>query len=81
MNVIGYSDADWGGCAFSKKSVSNYCVFLGTSLVSWKTKKQKTTSKSFAESEYRCMSVATSDLVWIVGLLQDLQVLITYPVI
>lgn len=63
LNVMGYSDADWGGCVFSRKSVSGYCVFLGTSLVSWKTKKQKTTSKSSAESKYRCMSAAASELV------------------
>lgn len=55
-------------------------MFLGESLVSWKTKKQKTTSKSSAESEYRSMSQATSEIVWIVGVLEDLGVHVPTPI-
>ncbi|XP_057535495.1 uncharacterized mitochondrial protein AtMg00810-like [Amaranthus tricolor] len=58
-----YSDADWGTCAYSGKSLTGYCVFLGQSLISWKTKKQKVTSKSSTEAEYRSMSQTTSELV------------------
>lgn len=43
-----YSDADWSSCQFSSRSLSAYCVYLGDNLVSWKTKKQKTMSKSSA---------------------------------
>ncbi|KAL0308164.1 UNVERIFIED_CONTAM: hypothetical protein Sangu_2991100 [Sesamum angustifolium] len=34
-----YVDADWGACVDSR-SVTSYYVFLGSSLISWKTKKQ-----------------------------------------
>ncbi|XP_074277474.1 uncharacterized protein LOC141601106 [Silene latifolia] len=64
LQVVAFSDADWGQCAFSSKSLSGYCVLLGQSLVSWKTKKQATVSKSSAESEYRSLSYATYELVW-----------------
>ncbi|WOG98596.1 hypothetical protein DCAR_0417940 [Daucus carota subsp. sativus] len=73
LHLTAYSDADWGTCSFSAKSLSGYAVFLGSSLISWKTKKQKTVSKSSAESEYRSMSYTTSELIWIEGLLQDLH--------
>ncbi|XP_021760676.1 uncharacterized protein LOC110725518 [Chenopodium quinoa] len=58
--VIGYSDADWGTCAYSGRSLTSFCVFLGSSLISWKTKKQKVVSKSSCEAELRSMSQTTS---------------------
>lgn len=76
----GYCDADWGSCAFSAKSLSGYAMFLGDSLISWKTKKQKTTSKSTCEAEYRSMSYATSELIWLHGLLADLHVYVPQPI-
>jgi len=49
-------------------------VTLGGSPVSWKTKKQATVSRSYAEAEYRSMAVATSELVWLKSLLTSLGV-------
>lgn len=34
VQLLGFSDADWGGCPDSRKSVTGYCFFLGKSLVS-----------------------------------------------
>uniref|UniRef100_A0A803LWA5 Uncharacterized protein n=1 Tax=Chenopodium quinoa TaxID=63459 RepID=A0A803LWA5_CHEQI len=80
LEMKGYSDADWGGCQFSSRSLSAYTVFLGSCLVSWKTKKQRSVSKSSAESEYRSMSVTNSEMEWLHDLLEDLQVKIELPV-
>lgn len=80
LQLSAYSDADWGTCSFSAKSLSGYAIFLGSSLISWKTKKQKTVSKSSAESEYRSMSYTTSELIWLEGLLQDLHVQVPLPI-
>ncbi|KAH7516144.1 hypothetical protein FEM48_Zijuj10G0104000 [Ziziphus jujuba var. spinosa] len=47
-------------------------MFLGISLISWKSKKQACVSKSSTESEYRAMSAACSEIVWLRGLLAEL---------
>lgn len=60
--------------------LTGYCVFLGRSLISWKTKKQKTVSKSSAEAEYRCMPQTTSEVVWIDAILEDLGFNVPKPI-
>jgi len=34
-----YCGAGWAGCPFDKISTTQYCIFLGGNLVSWKSKK------------------------------------------
>jgi len=80
LDLYTYMDADWGNCVFCRKSLTGYCAFLGKSLTSWKTKKQKTTSKSSAESEHKAMSDMTSELVWLANFLRDFQVTPSYPI-
>ena len=39
FNLAGYSDADFVGSLLDRKSTSGTCQFLGSSLVSWFSKK------------------------------------------
>lgn len=72
LTLLAYSDADWAGCADTRRSVSGWCMFLGPALISWKSKKQARVSKSSTESEYRAMSTACSEITWLRGLLAEL---------
>ena len=39
MDLISYTDANFAGCKIDRKSTSGSCHFLGSSLVSWSSKK------------------------------------------
>jgi hypothetical protein len=71
LQLFGFSDAD---CLDFRRSISGQCFFRGKSLISWRTKKQLTVSKSSSEAEYRALAAAACELQWLLYLLQDLQV-------
>lgn len=39
LYLTGYSDSDFAGCKLDRKSTSNTCHLLGSSMVSWNCKK------------------------------------------
>ncbi|GJU79697.1 retrovirus-related pol polyprotein from transposon TNT 1-94 [Tanacetum coccineum] len=56
MSLTAYADADHAGCQDSRRSTSGSAQFLGDRLVSWSSKKQRSTAISTIEAEYIAMS-------------------------
>ncbi|WVZ94031.1 LOW QUALITY PROTEIN: hypothetical protein U9M48_039974 [Paspalum notatum var. saurae] len=52
LSLRGFSDADHAGCRIDRKSTSGTCQLLGTSLVSWSSRKQASVALSTTEAEY-----------------------------
>ncbi|GFS35873.1 hypothetical protein Acr_00g0042610 [Actinidia rufa] len=69
-----YSDADWAGDPTDRRSTIGYCFFLSDSLISWRSKKQSVVARSSTEVEYRALADATSELLWLHWLIQDLGI-------
>ena len=70
-----FCDSDWGGCHQTRHSLTGYCVMFGSTIISWKSKKQHTVSRSSAEAEYRCMADTCCELKWLLQFDTDLDVL------
>ncbi|XP_072087411.1 uncharacterized protein [Arachis hypogaea] len=80
FTLSGYTDSDWGACKDTRKSISGYCFFLDQTLISWKSKKQATISRSSSEAEYRTLANGTCELVWLLKLLKKFNILPPLPV-
>ena len=79
LQVRAFSDDDWATCPDSRRSITGYCVFLGDSLISWKSKKQHIVSHSSAEAEYRALAATASEISWLQQLLRDFNIFSTSP--
>ncbi|XP_031096843.1 uncharacterized protein LOC116001083 [Ipomoea triloba] len=69
-----FSDSDWAGCPKDRKSTSGFVVFLGSNLVSWVCKKQRTVAMSSTESEYKALADVCVEVTWILSLLRELRI-------
>ncbi|MCH93029.1 retrovirus-related Pol polyprotein from transposon TNT 1-94 [Trifolium medium] len=74
FSLRAYSDADWATDQDDRRSVSGSCIYFGSNLVSWSSKKQPLVARSSTEAEYRSMAHTTAELMWIQSLLQELKV-------
>ena len=74
MQLKAFADSDWAFCLDTHRSVSGFCVFLRTSLISWKSKKQPIVSRSSVEAEYQSMANTTCEILWLLSLLHDLKI-------
>jgi len=74
FDLQAYCDADWASCSHSRRSVSGFVVFFGSTLLTWKSKKQTTILLSSAEAEYRSMRRVVAELSWLSRLLHELTI-------
>ena len=64
FKLVGYSDADFAGSLLDRKSTSGTCQFLGSSLVSWFSKKQNSVALSTTEAEYIAVASCCAQILW-----------------
>ena len=68
-----YIDSDWEWSALDRKSTFGCCFTLGSSMVSWCSRKRTFVALSAAEAEYIALSMSVREAVWLRKLLADLS--------
>jgi hypothetical protein len=67
-----YVDASWGDRP-EAKSVSGYSLYIGNTLMSWRSKKQSCVSLSTMEAEFVASALGVQELLWCRKILEELQ--------
>jgi hypothetical protein len=69
-DAVAYSDANHGTSVDDKKSISGVILHVFGGPVSWSSKVQPVTSLSTCESEFRAMSSASREALWLAKILK-----------
>ena len=64
-NLHGYTDSDWVGSATDRKITSSGCYCLGSTMISWFSKKLSSISLSTAKADYTASFSACCEATWL----------------
>ena len=71
--LTGYSDAEWAGDTSTRKSTFGFVFLYGGGAISWASRKQTCVTLLSMEAEYVALSEASQELVWLRGLLEEMD--------
>lgn len=75
LEVVGYTDSDFGGCVDTRKSTFGYVFVLAGGTISWKSAKQTIIASSTMEAEFVACFEATVQALWLRNFISGLRVM------
>ncbi|XP_054795501.1 secreted RxLR effector protein 161-like [Prosopis cineraria] len=75
LEIIAYSDSNFGGCQDSNKSTSGYIFLLAGGAVSWRSAKQTLTTSSTFEAKYVVCFEASNHEIWLRNFVTGLRIM------
>lgn len=73
-SLVALGDVDWAGDSENRRSTMGHCIYFGSNLISWGSRRQTTVARSSTEAEYRALANTTSELTWITILFRELGI-------
>eukprot|EP00253_Pinus_taeda_P034707 PITA_34707 len=72
VKLYGFTYADWAGSLVDRKSTSGHYFSVGSEMVSWCSRTQRSVALSSAKAEYMAASITTCKAIWLRKLLVSL---------
>ena len=76
-----YSDSDWAGDKDTRKSVTEFIIYLMNCPIIWRSKGQRAVALSSSEAEFYALSEAVKELKFLIHLLKTMGIPVELPVI
>ena len=64
VKLCGFTDADWAGSQTDRKRTSGGIFNIGSTIVSWYNRKQRSVALSSVEAKYMVASLAACEAIW-----------------
>jgi hypothetical protein len=77
--IKAFCDSDYAGDYETRRSTSGYIIYVNDSPISWKSKGQERVAYSSTEAEYIAMSDASKEIMFIIQLLQQMNLKVKLP--
>lgn len=78
--VVGYADADWGGCLETRRSTTGYVFRTFGGVTCWRSRRQPTVALSTTEAELMSCTEAIKQALWLKQLYSDLGFNLDTPI-
>jgi hypothetical protein len=73
LDLKGFTDSDWANCLDTRCSVGGFLFTLGSGIISWSSRKQKTVATSSCEAEYTAAFESSKEAIWLRTVLTELD--------
>ena len=81
VEIVAYSDSEYGGDRDTRVSVYGYKVYMNGALISWKSKSGKSVTLSSTEAEYFACSEAAKEVMFVKNVLETMGIEVKLPMI
>ena len=73
LRITAFADSSWANDVDTRRSRYGYAIYVGKSLVSWRSKLHSCVALSTAEAEYCAATEAAKHIKWVASLVQFLR--------